>query len=366
MANSVTFPSAIGGDNSTVTDDDNATTGLANGGAIVRLVPMFSQMVAVCSWTVNYINTSLSTLSTSLSTIATSLSAAQNSALNAATSATQAANQANTLTATSSTSTLISTGSKTFTTQSGEQFIAGQFVTIASSANPTNYMYGQVTSYVGSSLTINVSVIGGSGTFADWLISLSGLQGNTGETGAVSISMLTYANRATLRTTIPTNGSLYSVESLGIFRYYNAVIEPDDDETSFVTASGTWLVENPHWDLIDANQTIIDFEKDDHIEDVETRATILETFKTRFLVGTAVSSITSISSVSQQSFTGAVVGAVVGDSIIVNPPNALTAHISLFARVTAPDTITIYLNNPSAATATLVAGTFNLTVIKAS
>jgi hypothetical protein len=104
-------------------------------------------------------------------------------ALNAAGSAAQAAQQANTLTATSTTSTSISTGSKTFTTQSGEQFVSGQFVTIAQNGTPSNYMYGQVTSYSTTQLVVNVTAIGGSGTIANWLISLSGLQGATGAAG---------------------------------------------------------------------------------------------------------------------------------------------------------------------------------------
>jgi len=375
MTVTVVVPTTMSSDGTvhTYTDDSNADTGLDGGGHVTRLLPLILDTVSIANYTYNQITsvssnvTLASQWASQLTTTvdATSYSAKQY-ALNAAVSATQAAQQANTLTATSTTSALISTDSKTFTTQSGEQFVSGQFVTIASSANPANYMYGQVTSYSTTQLIVNITAIGGSGTFADWNISLSGIKGDIGATGAVSISMLTYANRATLRTTIPTNGSLYSVESLGIFRYYNAVIEPDDDETSFVTASGTWLVENPHWDLIDANQTIVDFEQDDRVENVETRTTTLETFTTRFLVGTAVSSITSVAAVSQQSFTGVVIGAAIGDSVIVNPPNALTAHISLFARVTAADIVTIYLNNPSAATATLVAGTFNLTVIKAS
>lgn len=45
MANSVTFPTALGGDGSTVTDDADPTTGLANGGHRLRFVPALSQAV---------------------------------------------------------------------------------------------------------------------------------------------------------------------------------------------------------------------------------------------------------------------------------------------------------------------------------
>ena len=50
---SVTFSTSVGGDGSTVTDDDNATTGLGNGGALIRLVPMMQQVVNVASYVVS-------------------------------------------------------------------------------------------------------------------------------------------------------------------------------------------------------------------------------------------------------------------------------------------------------------------------
>lgn len=46
---SVTFSVSVGGDGSTVTDDANASTGLANGGHRTRFVPALSQVVAVAS-----------------------------------------------------------------------------------------------------------------------------------------------------------------------------------------------------------------------------------------------------------------------------------------------------------------------------
>lgn len=95
-----------------------------------------------------------------------------------------AANYAACLKGTSTSSLAIGTGSKTFVTQAGKQFAAGQFVLISSDANPANYMHGQVTSYSGTSLVVNVIDVGGSGTLADWTISVSGSRGATGATGA--------------------------------------------------------------------------------------------------------------------------------------------------------------------------------------
>ncbi len=114
------------------------------------------------------------------------------SAAAAAASETAAAASAARLTGTSSTSTAIGTGSKTFTTQSGKFFTAPMFVIITSNADPTNrYMYGEVTSYSGTSLTVDVLITKGSGTYTDWTIRVSGVQGPAGISGAVDFSTIT-------------------------------------------------------------------------------------------------------------------------------------------------------------------------------
>lgn len=87
---------------------------------------------------------------------------------------------------TSTSSVAIGTGSKAFTTQSGKQFDVGTWLLIASEADETNYMHGQVTAYSGTSLTVNVTNTGGSGTLADWDISVSGTRGATGATGTIN------------------------------------------------------------------------------------------------------------------------------------------------------------------------------------
>lgn len=76
-------------------------------------------------------------------------------------------------TTTSVSSVLIGTGSKTFAVAAGLGYVIGMSVTIANTATPVNRMYGTVTSYVGTSLVVNVTTIGGSGTFAAWTIALA-------------------------------------------------------------------------------------------------------------------------------------------------------------------------------------------------
>ena len=73
MTGSVTFDVAVGGDGSTVTDDDNTTTGLRNGGWRTRFVPCFTNQVSIANFVVTKAN------------------AANTSATNAAASATAAA-----------------------------------------------------------------------------------------------------------------------------------------------------------------------------------------------------------------------------------------------------------------------------------
>lgn len=93
---------------------------------------------------------------------------------------------------TSATSTAIATGSKVFTTQAGRSFAVGRYVQIVSAANRAGrQMSGMVTAYSGTSLTVDISSVIGSGTAADWLIFLSGpagkgeqgIQGTKGDTG---------------------------------------------------------------------------------------------------------------------------------------------------------------------------------------
>jgi hypothetical protein len=102
----------------------------------------------------------------------------------AAVSAAQAAASAAALFGTSTTSLLIAIGTKVFTTQASEAYTAGNFITATSVANLANWMFGQVISYSGTTLTVDVQVINGSGTFNDWNLSISAARGATGPTGA--------------------------------------------------------------------------------------------------------------------------------------------------------------------------------------
>lgn len=106
----------------------------------------------------------------------------------AAAAAATAAAYSTALTATSSTSLAIGLGAKTFTTQASKGFVANQFFSAISSANNANYMHGAITSYSGTSLVVNVTDFGGSGTHTDWTLSVSGSQGAAGTSVPVTIN----------------------------------------------------------------------------------------------------------------------------------------------------------------------------------
>lgn len=138
----VTFPVAVGGSGDTFSDDGTSGRDMGNGGHRLNLLPMLVQTVLM----------------------AQSAAAAALSAVNAPGSA-----------GTSVTNLAIAGGVAGLTTQAGKAFVVGQSVKIASTADPTKWMHGDITAYNGGTgaLTVNVTSINGSGTYASWQISLS-------------------------------------------------------------------------------------------------------------------------------------------------------------------------------------------------
>jgi len=126
---------------------------------------------------------SATSASGSASDAATSASAAATSASNAATSEANAAAAAANLRGTSTTPNTISLGAKTFTTQAGKQFDAGNFMTIVDVSNVNNVLSGQVTSYSGTTLQINVTDANGGGSSSNWNLFVSGSSGVDGSPG---------------------------------------------------------------------------------------------------------------------------------------------------------------------------------------
>lgn len=78
------------------------------------------------------------------------------------------------ITATSSTSQTIATGTLSFQVPTQAAWAPGMFVSVVYANNSSDWMAGTVVSYSGTTLVIDVSATNGSGTYASWLINLSG------------------------------------------------------------------------------------------------------------------------------------------------------------------------------------------------
>lgn len=147
---SVYFDPAVGGDGSTVTDDANPTTGLANGGHRARFVPALAQVVAVAENTVEQAAIAVEYGQTAVNAPGTQ--------------------------ATSTSSLSIGIGSRSLTlAQTGKAFAVGMYVQIVSTASTQNWMVGAITAFTPSTgaMTVNVTNTGGSGTIAAWAITLA-------------------------------------------------------------------------------------------------------------------------------------------------------------------------------------------------
>ena len=86
---------------------------------------------------------------------------------------------------TSSTSLAVTAGTKSLVMQAGKAWVAGQPVVISRTAAPTTVqMYGLIAAYDGATGAMSVTVLAdgvkGSGTYADWVIALTGMKGSTG------------------------------------------------------------------------------------------------------------------------------------------------------------------------------------------
>lgn len=145
MTNTVTFPTSLGGDGLTYTDDDDASTGLDGGGWRTRFVPALSGAVAMGN--------------------------------SAAASAISAINAPGTNATSTTPNAIVSTGTISLTlAQTGKAFAVGQYVVVADTSAPaTNYMIGQISAFNAGTgaMSVAVSASGGSGTPANTTISLT-------------------------------------------------------------------------------------------------------------------------------------------------------------------------------------------------
>ena len=114
---------------------------------------------------------------------------------------------------TSVSSVAIATGSKTFTTNLSNlstAFTVGTRVRVAYVTTPANFMEGVITSFSGTTLVVNVDSIGGSGTYANWTISVAGIQGSNGVTSITGTANQVIASASTGAVTLSLPQSINS------------------------------------------------------------------------------------------------------------------------------------------------------------
>lgn len=177
---------------------------------------------------------------------------------------------------------------------------------------------------------------------------------------STSIDYVAYDDRGSLRDETPSDGDLALVEGLGLFRHHADSDEPDDDESCFATSTGRWLLECPHWDVVTNWQLPDDMVRDESGEDAAAGIAAVDgRWPGRILFGTALCAITNVAATASAAFTGTVSGAEVGDHVMITPPamlgdtDANSGRLAYHAYVSAADTVTVRLANPSAATANI-------------
>ena len=181
---------------------------------------------------------------------ANSASASANSAIASAASATTALNAPGT-SATSTTSLTVATGSQSLTIQTGKLFSIGQFVVIARTSAPANYMAGQITAHNSGTgaLIVNVTSFEGSGTYTDWTISL-----NASSLTAASQAEMESGTEAGLRSVSPLRVK-QAIDALAT----SAVNYPQNSKSSnytFVIGDAGKMIFHPNSDVTSRDWTI--------------------------------------------------------------------------------------------------------------
>ena len=408
---SVTFSPSVGGDGSTVTDDSNATTGLEGGGHRTRFVPALAQVVAVAAHTVTKAGEAaasagaaaaaassaadqvglttaagaaqvalaaahVATASSQATASATSASQAAASASQAATSASQAAASASQATASAAQAAAhshviadvtglqaqldgIATGATAYTHPANHppsiitQDASNRFVADTEKATWNAKQAALVSG-------TNIKTIGGVSLLGPGDIPIA----------SASLANFAYANRANLRALSPSAGDAAVVGGLGLFVWEPSSVEIDDDETCFATTLGCWLLQAAHPEYVFASWTADVSRLETQSALLETQGALLEKATAKTLHGTFAMPFTSVGATSSIDTIATVTGAAVGDSVFATPGNVFgnsatdRAQLSLSAHVSATNTVTVSIRNPSAAAASMTASTWRVTVIK--
>jgi hypothetical protein len=177
------------------------------------------------------------------------------------------------------------------------------------------------------------------------MTSVDGKHWTSALTGAFTgNNQLTYANRGNLRTTEGPASSTTTVQSLGVFTWALGSTEIDDDETAFASVTGVWTLTSTDPDYVWATTN-------NEIQQVYLKSSFNQT-------------VTSLSSLANVIYNIEVLGANVGDSVIVSQPNIINT-ISPFinAFVSSHNNVTVNFVSQNGVATNLNTGMWNVLVI---
>jgi len=387
---SVYFDPAVGGDGSTVSDDSNPSTGLANGGHRSLFVPALAQMIGVGNFVLIKAGEAAADAAEAQAwavQLGTPVSGGEYSAKYHAQASAGSASSASGYAATSQAwavqmGTPVSGGeySAKYHAQSSassatlaSNWAAQMGTPVSGGEYSAKYHAQAAASSAAAAASSAGSLVMPTITAADAGRGLKVNGAGNGWSLDLRVLYVSYDNRADLRSMSPSTGDLALVDGLGLFRYLSGADDgPDDDETAFATATGYWLLVCPSWGVVDAYTLLAeDYQDNRHtaaetrLASAETRLTAAESFTSKMFRATSAQSAFSLAINSSTTFTVAVTGAVVGASVIATPPSDPTLNtITVYARVSSANTVTVYVGNANSTfTGGFSAGDWQLTVI---
>jgi len=166
--------SASSASNSATSASSSATTATTQAGISTTQAGISTTQATIATAQANNATVSANAAAGSASSASSYGALAAAAQVAAAASAVSAVNAPGT-SGTSTTSLTIGLTTQSFNTQTAKNWVVGQFVTLASTASPANWMYGYINTYNSTTGAMSVVVlsISGSGTFASWSIGLS-------------------------------------------------------------------------------------------------------------------------------------------------------------------------------------------------
>jgi hypothetical protein len=144
----------------------------------------------------------------------------------------------------STSSVAIGTGTKTFTVPAGLGYVAGVQVRVYRPGDRGYYMQGSVTTYSGTTLTLNIASSNGSGTYADWRITLTVLKTVS---GGGSNGLINFGTSGVSSPTVGTNKVIDSGATAGSTSLVTTSAGPTVTVGQFLVISETNNAEVALW-----------------------------------------------------------------------------------------------------------------------